>query len=146
MPRVRTSRAEGSRLSSGFLAVGVPNAGATNAGAPTSAVLSGPGRPSADTHRVRFTEETAMLFRRAISIAVLLASVATAQAFDDAKYPDFFGVWRRVNFRVAGQPSFDQTKPWGRGQQAPLTPEYQAIHKRASPTRPTAARATGSPA
>ena len=72
-----------------------------------------------------------MLFRGSISIAiaVLLASIATAQAFDDAKYPDFFGVWRRVNFRVGGQPSFDQTKPWGRGQQAPLTPEYQAIHE-----------------
>jgi hypothetical protein len=72
-----------------------------------------------------------MLFRGSIAIATaaLLASIATAQAFDDAKYPDFFGVWRRVNFRVAGQPSFDQTKPWGRGQQAPLTPEYQAIHE-----------------
>jgi hypothetical protein len=72
-----------------------------------------------------------MLFRGtiAIAIAVLLASIATAQAFDDAKYPDFFGVWRRVNLRVAGQPSFDPTKPWGRGQQAPLTPEYQAIHE-----------------
>jgi hypothetical protein len=74
---------------------------------------------------------TDMAFRGSIStaIAVLLASIATARAFDDAKYPDFFGVWRRVNLRVAGQPSFDQTKPWGRGQQAPLTPEYQAIHE-----------------
>jgi hypothetical protein len=72
-----------------------------------------------------------MAFRGSIStaIAVLLASIATARAFDDAKYPDFFGVWRRVNLRVAGQPSFDPTKPWGRGQQAPLTPEYQAIHE-----------------
>src|SRR6266446_3087110 len=26
-----------------------------------------------------------------------------------------------------GQPSFDQTKPWGAGQQAPLTAEYRAI-------------------
>ena len=26
-----------------------------------------------------------------------------------------------------GQPSFDQTKLWGNGQQAPLTPEYQAM-------------------
>jgi hypothetical protein len=26
-----------------------------------------------------------------------------------------------------GQPSFDQTKPWGRGQEAPLTPEYQKV-------------------
>jgi hypothetical protein len=28
---------------------------------------------------------------------------------------------------VPGQPPFDPTKPWGLGQQAPLTPEYQAI-------------------
>jgi hypothetical protein len=27
------------------------------------------------------------------------------------------------------QPSHDQTKPWGLGQQAPLTPEYQAVLK-----------------
>ena len=35
-----------------------------------------------------------MLFRGSISIAIagLLASIATAQAFDDAKYPDLFGV------------------------------------------------------
>jgi hypothetical protein len=26
---------------------------------------------------------------------------------------------------LPGQPSFDQTKPWGAGQQAPLTPEYR---------------------
>ena len=65
-----------------------------------------------------------MLFRGSISIAIagLLASMATAQAFDDANYPDLFGVWRRVNLRPGGQPSFDPTKPWGRGQQAPLTP------------------------
>ncbi len=28
---------------------------------------------------------------------------------------------------LGGQPSFDQTKPWGFGQQAPLTPEYTKI-------------------
>src|SRR5205807_10433241 len=28
---------------------------------------------------------------------------------------------------VRGQPAFDPTKPWGLGQQAPLTPEYQAV-------------------
>ena len=30
-------------------------------------------------------------------------------------------------FTAGGQPSHDQTKPWGRGQEAPLTPEYQKI-------------------
>jgi len=47
--------------------------------------------------------------------------MATAQAFDDRKYPDPFGVWGRVNLRPGAQPSFDPTRPWGRGQQAPLT-------------------------
>ena len=28
---------------------------------------------------------------------------------------------------VAGQPAYDQTKVQGRAQQAPLTPEYQAV-------------------
>ena len=70
-----------------------------------------------------------MLLRESIcALAALLASLATAQAFDDSKYPDLSGLWRAINLRVGGQPAFDPTKPWGRGQQAPLTPEYQAIH------------------
>src|ERR1700752_5099150 len=68
-----------------------------------------------------------MLFRGSIAIAGLLASIATAQAFDDAKYPGLFGVWRSFNLRPGGQPAFDPTKPWGRGQQAPLTLEYQKV-------------------
>jgi len=73
-----------------------------------------------------------MLFPRsigAIAVAALVTSIATAQAFDDAKYPDLSGLWRAVNLGVGGQAAFDPTKPWGRGQQAPLTPEYQAIHE-----------------
>jgi hypothetical protein len=71
-----------------------------------------------------------MLFRGSIcTIAALLASLATVQAFDDAKYPTFAGLWRAVNLGVGGQAAFDPTKPWGRGQQAPLTPEYQAVHE-----------------
>jgi hypothetical protein len=65
----------------------------------------------------------------AIAIAALAMSLAPAQAFDDAKYPDLSGEWIRVNLRAGGQITFDQTKPWGLGQQAPLTPEYQAIHQ-----------------
>jgi len=34
------------------------------------------------------------------------------------------GIWKRVV--VPGQPAFDPSKPRGRGQEAPLTPEYQA--------------------
>ena len=33
----------------------------------------------------------------------------------------------RFAVKLPTQPSHDQTKPWGLGQQAPLTPEYEAI-------------------
>ena len=59
--------------------------------------------------------------------AALLATVPAAQAFDDAKYLDLSGKWIAVRLPVGGQPGFDPTKPWGRGQQAPLTAEYQKV-------------------
>jgi hypothetical protein len=59
--------------------------------------------------------------------AALLTSIAAAQAFDDAKYPDLSGQWLAVRLGVGGQPAFDPTKSWGRAQQAPLTPEYQGF-------------------
>jgi hypothetical protein len=61
----------------------------------------------------------------AVGIALALALAATtAQAFDETKYPDWSGQWRRAP-GVSIQ--WDPTKPLGRGQQAPLTPEYQAL-------------------
>jgi hypothetical protein len=61
-------------------------------------------------------------------VSALNAAGSGAQAFDDARYPDLKGQWNRyVVPGVVGQPSFDQTKPWGKGQQAPLTTEYRAI-------------------
>jgi hypothetical protein len=60
--------------------------------------------------------------------AAMLASVTATQAFDDATYPDLQGQWLAVRLGVRGQPSFDPTKPWGRGQLAPLTPEDRAVH------------------
>jgi hypothetical protein len=65
----------------------------------------------------------------AVAGAMLTAPIAipTASAFDDAKYPDLSGQWVAVRLGVRGQPAFDPTKPWGRGQQAPLTPEYQKV-------------------
>jgi hypothetical protein len=70
-----------------------------------------------------------MLYRDLIFTGALAALTATAaQAFDDAKYPDLSGQWVAVRIAgVTGQPAFDPTKPWGRGQQAPLTPEYQKV-------------------
>src|SRR5262249_42070954 len=58
----------------------------------------------------------------------LLTTIGCTQAFDDTKYPNLKGQWTRAPVAgAAGPPSFDPGKPPGRGQQAPLTPEYQAI-------------------
>jgi hypothetical protein len=69
-----------------------------------------------------------MLYRNAIgavSLALLLCvPFAGARAFDDSKYPDFNGQWKRPP-GIANQ--FDISKPQARGQQVPLTPEYQAV-------------------
>src|SRR5437764_1144258 len=75
---------------------------------------------------------TAVLHRRSLGvIALALAwwvSPATAQIVDFGKYPDLKGQWRRVvTPGIPGQQGHDQTKPPGHGQQAPLTPEYEAI-------------------
>jgi len=67
------------------------------------------------------------LYRDAISglalAAALLMTVAGARAFDDSKYPDFNGQWKRPP-GVSNQ--YDTSKP-RTAEEAPLTPEYQAI-------------------
>ena len=73
-----------------------------------------------------------MLYRSLISSVALAAGLAfaaaDAQAFDQTKYPDWTGAWRRLATPgVTGQPGFDQTKRLGPAQQAPLTPEAEAI-------------------
>jgi hypothetical protein len=61
----------------------------------------------------------------AISLAAALSlSLSAARAFDESKYPDWKGQWVRTE---TGTPRYDPTKPPGKGQQAPLKPEYQAI-------------------
>jgi hypothetical protein len=75
-----------------------------------------------------------MLYRSLIGAAALMGALLAppgAQAFDESKYPDLKGQWRRAS---TGNPlriglPWDQTKPVGLGQQAPLTPEYQAIYE-----------------
>jgi hypothetical protein len=68
-----------------------------------------------------------MLYRSSIGAAALAAmlfmSIAGAKAEDTKKYPDWEGLWNR------GSPvgAWDPTKPPSAGQQAPLTPEYQAV-------------------
>jgi hypothetical protein len=57
-----------------------------------------------------------------VALAVLLMTISGAQAFDETNYPDWSGQWQRI-----GGVQWDPSKPRSRGQQAPLTPEYQAI-------------------
>src|SRR6266481_1518985 len=57
------------------------------------------------------------------AMALMAGPVAAQQLFDEGKYPAFEGQW----IRSGAIERYDQTKPPGRGQQAPLTPEYQAI-------------------
>jgi hypothetical protein len=77
----------------------------------------------------------------AVACSAALMMVGAVQANEDAKYPNWKGAWARwappnagrdpgnggTGFTAGGQPSFDQTKPWGFGQQAPLTPEYRKV-------------------
>ena len=56
--------------------------------------------------------------------ALLCLSLAVAAADEAKRYPAFAGMWVR-----ASKPStWDTTKPAGPGQQAPLTPDYQAVY------------------
>ena len=81
-----------------------------------------------------------MAYRGAIGASLLAtALVVTAvpsRAFDETRYPDLKGQWRRgPNADIAGVlpgrfNTFDPTKGWGPAQQAPLTPEYQARFER----------------
>ena len=73
-----------------------------------------------------------------IALPILISGV---RADDIASYPNWKGSWARWTppnsardpgnggtlLTAGGQPSFDQSKPWGHGQQAPLTPEYEKI-------------------
>ena len=65
-----------------------------------------------------------MLHRWTIGALVLAAAlgIADACAHDPARYPDWSGQWV-----IKGGNRWDPTKPPGIKQQAPLTPEYQAI-------------------
>jgi len=68
----------------------------------------------------------------AIALAALCIGAPAAQAqeaskYDPSKYPDWSGPMR---WTVRGGNRYDQTKPPGRGQQAPLTAEYQALFEK----------------
>ena len=61
----------------------------------------------------------------ALCIAGIGAQAADAPNYDPSKYSDWSGPMRWT--ATGGGNRYDQTKPPGRAQQAPLTPEYQAI-------------------
>src|SRR5258708_5960733 len=70
-------------------------------------------------------------FDGATMLAAVLLAPPGAEAFAESRYPDLKGQWRRTN---TGNPlriglPWDQIKPVGLGQEAPLTPEYQAIYE-----------------
>ena len=58
------------------------------------------------------------LFGTVALAACFVAAVVDAQAFDQTKYPDWTGAWRRIPVPgVTGQPGYDQTKRLGPAQQ-----------------------------
>src|SRR5689334_7763741 len=62
-------------------------------------------------------------------VAALGASTASGFAHDEAKYPDLKGAWIRADRgQTTASTPWDPSKPPGRGQQAPLTAEYQAVY------------------
>jgi hypothetical protein len=62
--------------------------------------------------------------------AALALNAGAATGGEANRYPDLRGQWTgvlRTATGMKGQPSFDPSKSWGKYQDAPLTPEYQAI-------------------
>jgi hypothetical protein len=58
----------------------------------------------------------------ALAAAAMAGPAAAQQPFDESKYPPMAGQW----LRAGPLGVFDSTKPPARGQEPPLTPEYQA--------------------
>jgi hypothetical protein len=67
------------------------------------------------------------LFPLLVGALALGLTTAAAPGQDVSKYPDWSGQWKKPDGLGNGQ--WDPTKPRNRGQQAPLTPEYQAIYE-----------------
>ena len=67
----------------------------------------------------------------AAALACALLSSGRAQIANHGNYPNWKGQWTVIiKPGVGGQAvKFDPNKPWGPGQEAPLTPEYQKVHE-----------------
>ena len=69
--------------------------------------------------------------RYAITAATALLLLVCGALAGTPSYPDWKGQWTRAPVRgAAGQPPHDPSRPPGRGQEAPLTPEYQEKFER----------------
>jgi hypothetical protein len=61
---------------------------------------------------------------------VLMVTVASEAWAQDKKYPNWRGEWNAAFPRLPGQQlRFDPNKPFGKGQEAPLTEEYKKIYQ-----------------
>ena len=72
----------------------------------------------------------ALALGASLLVGALAGSTGPTAAAEEAKYPDLRGRWDgvlRTKPGLPGQPSFDAGKAWGKGQEAPLTAEYQAV-------------------
>jgi hypothetical protein len=68
-----------------------------------------------------------MLRRNSILVTALLATLFLTSGGIEAQELAKFPNWKGQYDRIGGAGQWDQTKPPARGQQPPLTPEYQAI-------------------
>ena len=98
---------------------------------------------------MRFRTLASAIAAAGIAMVMMTGAVQAAEA---AKYPDWKGAWTRWfppgsvlepngGFTAGGQPSHDQTKPWGRGQEARSLLNIKRSSRKASRTRPTVDRA-----
>ena len=67
------------------------------------------------------------LIRSMALAAIVSIALVDAKAVADTLYPDWSGAWARVRGDKYGK--WDPSKPRGLGQEAPLTPEYQALYE-----------------
>jgi len=73
-----------------------------------------------------------MVYRSTIgglALAAVLVAAAGGACAQDKQYPSWKGEWSAIFQRMPGQQlRFDPNKPFSKGQEAPLTAEYQKIH------------------
>jgi hypothetical protein len=71
------------------------------------------------------------IFEALALAALLLVTAGGVQApAEEKKYPNWKGEWASIVPRMPGQQlRFDPSKPYGKGQEAPLTEEYKKIYE-----------------